>query len=51
MPINDAFLNEYLMSIKAMPWYCHNINYLVVKFLSTKKIYQQRKNLISNIKY
>lgn len=33
--MNYAFLDEYIMSIKVMPWYAHIFNYLVAKFFTS----------------
>lgn len=51
MLVNDAFTEDYLMSIKVMPQYAHIVNYLVAKSLPLKKTYQQKKKLFPNLKY
>src|SRR3954468_3220505 len=51
MPINENFLDEYLLAILSEPWFADIANYLADKVLPNDMNGQEKKRFFSKLKY
>ncbi len=49
LPIDDSFLDDYLLALSQIPWYADFVNFLVCRILTPNMSYQQRKKFLHDV--